>query len=72
MTGNIKESRARANAGVRRRIVVGITFVVDIAHTGSRPATDGTQPPVNTLFKVQRVAILTLANQFHTLSCAFD
>ena len=72
MTGNEKESRARANGGVRRRIIVGVPSVVDIAHVGSRTAHDRTKPPIDTLSKAQRAAIVTLANQLHTLSCAFD
>ena len=62
MTGSAKESRARANAPIRRRIVVGIAVAVDIAHVGSRTAHDGTQPPSNVLNKVQRDAILPLSN----------
>lgn len=70
MTGSAKESRARANAPIRRRIVVGIAVAADIADAGSRTAHDGTQPPSNVLNKAQRDAILPLSNEFHTLSCA--
>lgn len=71
MTGNEKESRARANVRVRGGIVVGIAVAVDIAHVGSRTAHDGTKPPIDALNKVQRAVILPLANEFHTLSCTF-
>ena len=70
MTGNAKESRARAIPAIRRRIVVGIAVAVDVAHAGSRTAHDGTQPPGDALNKAQRDAILPLPNEFHTLSCA--
>lgn len=72
MAGIFKESRARANPLISGRIVVGIAVAVDIAHVGSRPAHDGTQPPIDALNKMRRMAILPLPNQFHTLSCAFD
>ena len=70
MTGNAKESRARAHPAVQRHVVVGIAVVVDIARVDGRNAGDGTEPPIDARNKTQRMNILPRTNQLHTLSSA--
>lgn len=57
-SGRKAESGQTPNAGVRRRIVVGIAVVADIAGIRGRSAVNGAKPPIDTISKTQRACIV--------------